>query len=153
MQDAPARLPPDSRKQTSQTRQMEKRQQTHSERGQAVVELALVLPALLLVVLGIIQFGVAYNHDETITNATRAGARVAAVSRTASDPVGATIQAVKNAAPNLTQTQINVTVTPAPPWQPGISVTVTATYPYSINLLGMVVKSGNLSSSTTERVE
>jgi hypothetical protein len=32
-------------------------------------------------------------------------------------------------------------------------VSVTATYPYSISLLGMVVKSGRLSSKTTERVE
>jgi Flp pilus assembly protein TadG len=130
-----------------------KRQRKQSDRGQAFVEFALILPVLLLIVLGIIQFGSLYNNDETITNATRAGARVAAVSRTASDPVGTTIQAVKNAAPNLTQSQINVTVTPAPPWQPGGTVTVTATYPYSINLLGMVVKSGNLSSSTTERIE
>ena len=32
-------------------------------------------------------------------------------------------------------------------------VSVTAPYPYNISLLGMVVKSGNLSSTTTERVE
>jgi hypothetical protein len=32
-------------------------------------------------------------------------------------------------------------------------VTVTATYPYSINLLGKIVKSGSLQSKTTERVE
>jgi hypothetical protein len=32
-------------------------------------------------------------------------------------------------------------------------VTVTATYPYRISLLGLVVKSGNLRSTTTERVE
>jgi Flp pilus assembly protein TadG len=130
-----------------------KRQRKSSDSGQAIVEFALILPVLLLIVLGIIQFGRLYSNDETITNATRAGARVAAVSRTASDPVGATIQAVKNAAPNLDPSQVTVTVTPAPPWQPGSSVTVTATYPYSIDLLGMVVKSGTLSSSTTERVE
>lgn len=129
------------------------RQRKHSDRGQAIVEFALVLPVLLLLVLGIIQFGRLYSNDETITNATRAGARVAAVSRATSDPVGTTIQAVKAAAPNLTQSQINVTVSPAPPWQPGSMVTVTATYPYSIDMLGMVVKSGTLSSSTKERVE
>jgi len=32
-------------------------------------------------------------------------------------------------------------------------VKVTATYPYQISLLGMVVKAGRLSSITTERVE
>jgi hypothetical protein len=32
-------------------------------------------------------------------------------------------------------------------------VTVNAKYPYKISLLGLVVKSGQLSSTTTERVE
>jgi len=32
-------------------------------------------------------------------------------------------------------------------------VTVTATYPYQINILGFVVASGDLHSQTTERVE
>jgi hypothetical protein len=32
-------------------------------------------------------------------------------------------------------------------------VTASATYPYSINLLGIVVASGNLKATTTERVE
>ena len=35
----------------------------------------------------------------------------------------------------------------------GSDVTVTATYPYSISILGLVVSSGTLSSSTTMRVE
>ena len=35
----------------------------------------------------------------------------------------------------------------------GDDVTVTATYPYAINLLGIIVKSGNFSATTTERVE
>jgi hypothetical protein len=32
-------------------------------------------------------------------------------------------------------------------------VTVEATYPYSIDILGIVVKSGDLKSRTTERIE
>ena len=122
-----------------------------AERGQALVEFALALPALLLILFGIIQFGGLYDHYESLTNATRAGARVAAVSRAASDPVGTTMQAVKNAAPNLNAGQLVVTVSGT--WTAGGTVTVTATYPYSINLGGIVVKSGTLSSSTTERVE
>ena len=46
---------------------------------------------------------------------------------------------------------LNVTVTST--WQPGADVTVTATYPYQIKLLGLPLKSGRLSSTTTERVE
>ena len=38
-------------------------------------------------------------------------------------------------------------------WVQGDDVTVTATYLYDISLLGVVVKSGSLTASTTERVE
>jgi len=47
------------------------------ERGQSLVELALVLPLLLLLVVGIIDFGRAYNNYIIITNAAREGARAA----------------------------------------------------------------------------
>lgn len=49
------------------------------ERGQALVEFALVLPILLLLVLGIIDFGRAWNLHQTITDAAREGARRAVV--------------------------------------------------------------------------
>ena len=38
-------------------------------------------------------------------------------------------------------------------WEHGETVTVKATYPYKVDLLGIVVASGNLKSETTERVE
>ena len=49
------------------------------ERGQALVEFALVLPILLILVLGIIEFGRAWNLHQTITHAAREGARMAAM--------------------------------------------------------------------------
>ena len=58
---------------------------------------------------------------------------------------------VRNAATDLKQSDLSVTVTST--FAPGSDVTVTATYPYSISLLGLVVKSGSLHSTTTERVE
>lgn len=49
----------------------------NSERGQAIIELALTLPLLLLVVLGIFDFGFMFQRYEVVTNAAREGARVA----------------------------------------------------------------------------
>jgi Flp pilus assembly protein TadG len=49
------------------------------ERGQALVEFALILPILLIMVLGIIDFGRAWNLQQTITQAAREAARAAAV--------------------------------------------------------------------------
>lgn len=56
-----------------------------SDRGAAAVEFALVLPILLLVVCGIIDFGRAYNAKITLTHAAREAARVWALGGTAAD--------------------------------------------------------------------
>jgi len=45
------------------------------ERGQSLVEYALVLPILLLLLLGIMEFGIAVFNYNTIANAAREGAR------------------------------------------------------------------------------
>lgn len=128
------------------------------ERGQTLVEFALVLPLLALVLFAVIQFGIVYNNYISLTDAVRAGARRGAVSRFVADPTATTQQAVIDAAsPDLQAsspcTDGNVCVTVSSDWQPGDTVTVQATYPYSINLFGIVVASGNLSSKTVERVE
>ncbi len=116
-----------------------------------MVEFALVLPIILLILFGVIQFGIAFNHYLTVTDATRAGARVAAVSRQDPNGQAAAVQAVRKSATNLDQSQFTVSVSST--WEPGDPVTVTTSYPYSISLLGVVVKSGRLTSTTTERVE
>ena len=48
-----------------------------SEDGAQLVEFALVLPMLLLVVLGIAEFGFIFQRYEVVTNAAREGARIA----------------------------------------------------------------------------
>ncbi|RJT82950.1 pilus assembly protein [Arthrobacter cheniae] len=63
----------------------------HCERGAAAVEMALVLPVLILLVLGITEFGRAYNAQVTLTNAAREGVRVMAISK---DPALAKARAV-----------------------------------------------------------
>jgi hypothetical protein len=115
-----------------------------------MVEFTLVLPVLLVVLFGIIQFGIAFNNYVALTDAVRAGARIAAVSRFSSTPGADTTSRVKSST-DLDPSKLNVTVTST--WVRGDDVVVAATYPYSISLLGMVVASGQLSSSTTERVE
>ena len=49
------------------------------ERGQALVEFALVLPILLVLLCGIVDFGWLYYNQITLNNAAREGARYAAV--------------------------------------------------------------------------
>jgi Flp pilus assembly protein TadG len=52
-----------------------------SEDGQALVELALILPVLLLVVMGILWFGRALNYTQDETRLTNVAARYAAVNQ------------------------------------------------------------------------
>jgi len=128
-----------------------RRIQLRSQKGQSLTEFALALPVFVLLLFAVIQFGIVFNNYVTLTDATRAGARKAAVGRQLTNPTSTVVTAVRNSATDLKQSDLSVTVTST--WQPGADVQVTATYPYRIRLLGLPLKSGNLSSTTTERVE
>jgi Flp pilus assembly protein TadG len=122
-------------------------------RGQTFVEFALALPILTVLLFGIIQFGVAFHDYVTITDAARAGARKAAVSRQTSDPPGACRAAVLAARGSLDQTELESDLSCSSSWGPGAEVTVHASYPYDIKLLDWSVHSGRLNSTMKERVE
>ncbi|HVC88384.1 MAG TPA: TadE/TadG family type IV pilus assembly protein [Gaiellaceae bacterium] len=123
------------------------------EEGQAAAEMALVLPILAALLLAIAQFGMLFNNYITLTDATRAGARKAAISRFIGDSGASAVTAVRASASNLDQTKLAVSVTSSNWTVPGSDVTVTATYPFSVSILGWTVKSGTLTSTTKERLE
>jgi Flp pilus assembly protein TadG len=111
------------------------------EDGAAAVEFALLLPVLLIILFGIIDFGRMYNTQITLTQAAREGVRQLALGNI-TDPTSAT----KAAAYPIKASDITVTWTscPAVP-QPTDSATVTATTAFSyvtpinsiFNLLGL----------------
>jgi Flp pilus assembly protein TadG len=61
------------------------------ERGQALVEFALLLPVLLLVVVGILSFGRAMNYNEQATHLANIVARAAAVDQVPTNASGQTL--------------------------------------------------------------
>lgn len=130
---------------------MKNRAAFRSEHGQTMTEFALVLPLLVLILFSIVQFGIAFNNYISLTDAVRAGARKGTVARHLSDPAGATIAQVRASSAGLKLSNLQVDVQST--WNPGDDVRVSASYPYSISLLGLVVKSGRMSSTTVERVE
>lgn len=127
-----------------------------------MVEFALVAPLLLALVFGIVQFGIAFNNYLTLTDAVRAGSRQGAVSRL-TDPAGEAVKRVRSAASDLPDAAnsggpLVVTVTfkhlgGGSQVMQGDDITVHATYPYSIDIFGIPVHNGTLTSETTERVE
>jgi Flp pilus assembly protein TadG len=96
------------------------------DRGAAAVEFALLLPVLLLMVFGIIDFGRALNAQITLTQAAREGVRLAAVGQ----PVAAVVARTQAAATTLTGVTVAVTSCPA---GAGLSATavVKASYQFS----------------------
>ena len=48
------------------------------ERGQSLVEFAVLVPVFMLILIGMLEFGLMFNHDLTLQYASREGARVGA---------------------------------------------------------------------------
>lgn len=70
------------------------------ERGASAVEFAIILPILIMLIFGIIQFGIAFNKYIAVTHAVREGVRLAAVGLY-EDPDFDFEQAVRNSAPTI----------------------------------------------------
>jgi Flp pilus assembly protein TadG len=134
-----------------------------NESGQALVEFALVLPLLLLLLLGILDFSRAMNYYNDLTQLAAEGARAAAVSQNP-DGTGASLTSIQSqikaqaTAKEMTNNPtFQVCIPPAGfPTKIGLPVKVTASMNFQlIPFIGSKVGLGTitLSSSTTMRTE
>ncbi len=99
-----------------------------AERGAAAVEFALVVPLLLVIIFGIIEYGYMLSYRQAVSQSASEGARAAAVtfSPTVSAPITSAVNAVNDSLGNY-----------------GISCSATPALPTSTSA------SGNLRKSTT----
>jgi Flp pilus assembly protein TadG len=131
-----------------------------SDRGQALVEFALVLPLLILLMVGLFDLGRAVYADSTLSNAARVGSRVAIVNQNVSQIQAAA--ATKAAALDLLPADVSVSFRSDPtnpsstcsPMRIGCVAFVTVTYQYHPavpieGLVGPIV----LTSTSSQRVE
>jgi Flp pilus assembly protein TadG len=106
------------------------------DRGTAALEFALVLPVLLLIVFGIIDFGRALNAQITLTGAAREGARLAALGY----PDAAIQARVAAAAPSLNGVTATVAASCPPGAGPAADAQVDVNYSFSfITPIGVFV--------------
>ena len=124
-------------------------QMVRSSEGVALVEFALVIPVLLLLLVGILDTGRAVNAYVTISNASREGARYAALNPTAApaairssavlphaqqlDAAGIAVSVTYNASVTSANCPV-ATTTPPPATSPApttIPVRVDVSYPWS----------------------
>jgi Flp pilus assembly protein TadG len=143
------------------------------EDGQALVEFAIVMPVLLIIVTGIIQFGLLFNKYITLTDAARNGAQTLAIGRGLSNPCDpAVLQTVQSgSATGLTASQVtpsfssgsdfcgtgtytyNTTGNTNGAEIQGDQATVTATQPFTLSVFGMSVVQMNLSASASDAIQ
>ncbi|WP_026553245.1 TadE family protein [Arthrobacter sp. H20] len=98
-----------------------------NETGAVAVEFALVLPILLLLVFGIVEFGRAYNTQVSLTHAAREGVRAMAIHN---NPVVAR-KAAKDAAVSLNPGLTDINFSSIASCVPGTQVTITINYTLS----------------------
>lgn len=106
--------------------------------GQSLVEFALALPVLLLILLGLADFGRAFYYTTAISNAARAGAEYAA--KNAGSGATATTIGYKvcnetgfvSYSSTATCPGLSTTVAPSPPVAGGPDITVTVTYSFEL---------------------
>ena len=139
------------------------------DRGQSLVEFALTLPVMLLIVTGLMAFGITINNYLQLTDATSVGARQLAISRGTSDPCATASSAIYAAAPLLTKTSytfkftLNGTSYPgttcnsagaAANLSQGSTATVLVTYPCNLKVYGStIIPSCILTAQTAELVQ
>jgi hypothetical protein len=70
------------------------------ERGQGLVEFAIILPAFMLILLAMLEFGFLFDHTLTIQYGTREGARVGSALVNGGGPLGCPTVALPNLSPN-----------------------------------------------------
>ena len=99
------------------------------ERGQALVEMALVLPLFFLLLFGVIEMGrVGYAYI-TVSNAAREGGRVATIGGTDLEITSS----IKNAATSLNPASLTINITPTQALRlSGQGVTVQVAYPVQL---------------------
>jgi len=125
-----------------------------NEKGQNLVEFALVVPLLLLLVIGIAEFGRAWMTQNILTGAGREAVRLLAVPPPYGGPTAAYNRAVAVlASAGITADNVLVVDTPGT-FGP---VTVTVNYSFPLAVAGFIPGLNNatfpLSSTTTMRRE
>lgn len=140
------------------------------ESGSALIEVAVASPVLLMLVFGILQFGVVMNANVTLNDAVRVASRNLALSRGTPDPCSTTATKLRNAALDFTPANIGITITVngssfGPSSAPscagqgttmtaGADAVVQATYPCSAVVYGVDYMPGcTLRARTTVRIE
>jgi Flp pilus assembly protein TadG len=105
------------------------RKKLRDERGASAVEFGLIIPILLVLVLGIVEFGHAFQVQGTLSSAAREGARAMALRNSQAEAKDAVQDAAAALDPGITDAQITITPPACPPGASSVNVRLTIDYP------------------------
>ena len=108
------------------------KKRANRENGQSLVEFALLLPLLVVILFGIMEFGQLWMTMNVLTGAAREGARVAAVTAPDANQVRNAVQSVLNGA-NINNASISVSGPDA-----ANQVTVTVQINYTVTTANII---------------
>lgn len=108
---------------------------SESERGAAAVEFAIVVPVLVMLLLGIMEFSRAYNAQAELSAAAREGVRVMAVTGNQTTARSAAKNAAVSLSPALQDTNISFGAPCPSTVSTGTSPQTTITITYSLSTL------------------
>lgn len=147
--------------------------------GGSLIEFAMILPAMLLLITGMVWFGIALNNYIVLTSAVGSGARALALTRNqttpalaATDPCAYAVQIANAAVPTLNTGNITYSVN----WTtynssgaavtssytnscPGVvlnasdSISLSAAYPFTAMIYGWKPTQMNITAQTSELVQ
>jgi hypothetical protein len=118
-----------------------------------MVEFSLVVSVLTLVLLCLMYLGIMFGTLLDLKGATRDSARRAAVMIGRPDAVTLAKQSFDDQLSLTEPADATYTLTPAPPWEHGDVVTVRASTPHRVSVLGVTFWSGTLRAESEIRVE
>lgn len=131
-----------------------KRSRSSSRRGLSSIEAALVIPLLILVVMGIIEYGWMFLKVQQINNAARHGARIGITENATNADVSTGVSTLMTSA-GLAGSGYVLSFAPADvaTARPGSAVTITVTVPYAnvsiVRDFRLIPKPTNIAGSTT----
>lgn len=105
------------------------RQRLRDQRGASAVEFAFVAPLLILLALGIVEFGRAFQVQGTLSAAAREGVRMMALQNSPATARATAESVAASLRPALTDAQITFTPSACPAtYTPGSTMAITITY-------------------------
>jgi Flp pilus assembly protein TadG len=129
------------------------------DRGQALVEFAILVPVLLLLLVGVIQVGFWFWTDIDLQSGTREAGRLLSASKNDASAIqDAENRLAQNLDSDIDPSKLRYSFNPAPAgstplWASGTTVTMTVSYPDQLNVMGVAIGDPNMTTAAQVRIQ